>query len=77
MESNTSPFQNETLYTRDGHEVTTIEVPPFRAMPEVLQWGSRVFQRQEVRLTGGSMDLVWQYRECFCYVVPQPYVQCR
>jgi hypothetical protein len=32
-----------TLYTNDGDEVVTVNVPPFNPPAEILQWGARYF----------------------------------
>lgn len=33
------------LYTRSGHYVITVMVPPFRPPAEAIVWGSRIFFR--------------------------------
>ncbi len=49
------------LYTRDLRYVTTVEVPQFHELAEVLIWGTRVF----------VLDAnVGKYREAFAYAVP-------
>lgn len=46
------------LETAAGALVTCVLVPPYVAMPDVIVWGQRYFQR-----SGRGA-----YRECFCVV---------
>lgn len=48
------------LYTNDDRFVAEVVVLPFKTMPEVLIWGSRVFKLHGVNA----------YREVFAYSVP-------
>lgn len=38
------PFIECCLYTKEGGYVETVKVPPFRMLPDVLIWGTRVFR---------------------------------
>lgn len=49
------------LKTR-GATVARVHVPPFKPMPEVLMWGTRVFRR--TRSEQGHT-----YSECFAYYI--------
>ncbi len=51
------------LFTRGGEFVIEIEVLPFALMPEVIQWGTRIFVRENDE----------RYLEGFLYVHPPEY----
>jgi len=52
-----------TLYTTGGHEVTTVQVPPFALPPEGILWGERTFFRgPDGRYVEG---LLWAAPEAF------------
>lgn len=36
-------FQRVNLFTREGALVTTVSIPKFQLMPEVINWGTRFF----------------------------------
>ena len=36
-----------TLYTNDGREVITVQVPPWKTPPELYMWGQRFFLLRE------------------------------
>lgn len=38
------PFIECCLYTKDGGYVETVKLPPFKTLPDVEVWGTRVFQ---------------------------------
>lgn len=48
------------LWTSNGGYVTTVDVPNFVPMPEVLVWGQRFFTRES--------DI--RYKEAFTYFIP-------
>jgi len=49
------------LYTREGHYVTTIDVPDFPKPAEVIVWGLRFFVLDAEQ---------GRYREAFAYLSP-------
>jgi hypothetical protein len=51
------PISNETF-------ITSLELPPFDELPEVIIWGSRVF-----KISIDSRDLGF-YEEAFCWWAP-------
>jgi hypothetical protein len=50
------------LYTRDGHYVSTVLIPPFQKMPEVILWGERFFLYDFAHLESHRED---RAVECF------------
>ena len=40
-------MQTITLYTRDGREVTQVQIPHFALPVEILLWGERFFVRRD------------------------------
>lgn len=50
-----------TLYTNDGEEVVTVNVPAFVPPAEILQWGARYFVYDPIAA---------QYTEGMLYFVP-------
>jgi len=52
----------ERLLTRDGHHVTTVEIPVFYPPVDLLIWGVRLFFR----------TLEGEYREGTVWVVQDP-----
>jgi hypothetical protein len=68
-----SAFADVKLCIADGTYVTTVKVPKFVNAPDVLQWGSRIFQLQIVDRKR-YQDEWWmsvEYHECFAYTVPE------
>jgi hypothetical protein len=42
--NNPFPFLEACLYTKDGGYVETVNLPPFQQLPDVVIWGTRIFQ---------------------------------
>lgn len=55
------------LLTAEGKFVTLAEVLPFDRWPDVLVWGTRLFQFERSNKDDGD-DLA-EYRECFAWYV--------
>jgi hypothetical protein len=55
------PVIETKLYTRSGDYVTTVLVPPFKPLAEVIGWGDRLFVYDRT---------AHQYREGLMFIVP-------
>ena len=59
---------NVPLFLENGDPIgITAKIPPFKKPPDVLLWGSRVFQRRASFSAGLRSD--YEYRECFAVTV--------
>lgn len=56
------------LVTAERHFVTFVDVPPFRVLPTVITWGSRVFVC--LGATDPRVKVVPQYLEAFAFSAP-------
>jgi hypothetical protein len=55
------------LLTSSGEYVTTVEIPPFQKVPDIIVWGSRMFVHKVRHGHGeGGAD----YLEAFAFWVP-------
>lgn len=53
------------LETSNGSLVSSVELPLFKMLPDVVVWGTRCFQKHGLNADGPI------YRECFCWVIPE------
>lgn len=54
-----------TLYTKDGALTHDADIPPFNPAPDVVFWGTRIFQLKEMRANNHPI-----YFEAFSFALP-------